>query len=86
MGKQSPNVVLIGSSITLGKGATSYEKSWAGLLGEHFRNTNSDVSIANFAVSGFSTADVLRSGTLTKVRETNPDVKIFENCLLNDFL
>lgn len=84
LAKENPTVVLLGSSVTQGAGASSPEKTWAGLLQSFFQRTNPDVDFINLGVSGYTTQALLRN-SLPVVSNLNPDVIIIENCLINDF-
>ena len=85
LGKLEPSVVLIGSSVTYGTGASDYSKSWAGQLEAFFKKTNEDVTVRNLAVGGYTTDDVIKKGVLQSAISQKPDVIIFETCLLNDY-
>lgn len=84
LGKKKPTVVLLGSSVTEGVGASTNQKSWVGLMNSFFLRTNPDLTFDNLGVPGYTTQDIIRS-TLTITRNLNPDVILFENCLINDF-
>ena len=55
--QQRPVVLVIGSSVALGSGATSAEAGWAGLLGAALKERG--VELRNAAVSGVETAYTL---------------------------
>jgi lysophospholipase L1-like esterase len=83
-------VVLLGSSVTQGMGASKPEKSWAGLLNDHLSEQDPDVIFLNLGVGGFTTQDIVKSSLKItanlNAENLTPDIIIFENCLINDFL
>lgn len=84
LGKVKPRVYVIGSSVAAGAGASDVEKtSWAGLLHTQFLKSNPDIYFKNLGVGGYSTKDILDNKILGNI--INPDVVIFETCLLNNF-
>lgn len=84
LGIKSPTVITLGSSVTEGNGASSIDLSWAGLLNSYFLETNPDTTFINLGVGGYTTLDV-RQNTLRIATNMEPDVIIFEDCLINDF-
>jgi lysophospholipase L1-like esterase len=83
-------VVLLGSSVTQGMGASEPQKSWAGLLNEYLLKQEPDVIFLNLGVGGFTTKDIVKSSLKItanlNAENLTPDIIIFENCLINDFL
>jgi lysophospholipase L1-like esterase len=83
-------VVLLGSSVTQGMGASEPKKSWAGLLNAHLSELEPDVIFLNLGVGGFTTQDIVKSSLKItanlNAENLTPDIIIFENCLINDFL
>jgi lysophospholipase L1-like esterase len=83
-------VVLLGSSVTQGMGASEPEKSWAGLLNAHLSEQEPDIIFLNLGVGGFTTKDIVKSSLKItanlNAENLTPDIIIFENCLINDFL
>ncbi|MFT8323139.1 MAG: SGNH/GDSL hydrolase family protein [Bacillus sp. (in: firmicutes)] len=84
LGKKDPTVVLMGSSVTRGLGASSPDKTWSGLLKSFFQKTNPDLNFINLGVDGFKTTDLLNI-SLQIISNLNPDVILIETCLINDF-
>ncbi|MCM3652954.1 SGNH/GDSL hydrolase family protein [Metabacillus litoralis] len=87
--KNNPNILLIGSSVTKGLGASAPEKSWAGLLYTFLSKENPDINFINLGVNGYTTQHVI-SNTLRITENFNsqnltPDVIIFEISSINDF-
>ncbi|MEH7492840.1 SGNH/GDSL hydrolase family protein [Neobacillus niacini] len=82
-------VLLIGSSVTQGAGASAPQKSWAGLLNAHLSEQHPDLIFLNLGVGGYTTQDIVNSSlkiTSNLIAENlTPDIIIFENCLINDF-
>lgn len=82
-------VLLLGSSVTQGAGASSPQKSWAGLLNAHLSGQQSDIIFLNLGVGGYTTKDTVNSSLKItsnfSAQELAPDIIIFENCLINDF-
>jgi lysophospholipase L1-like esterase len=82
-------VLLLGSSVTQGAGASSPQKSWAGLLNAHLSEQQSDLIFLNLGVGGYTTKDIVNSSlkitSNLSAQELTPDIIIFENCLINDF-
>ncbi len=82
-------VLLLGSSVTQGIGASVPAKSWAGLLNGHLSDQQSNLVFLNLAVGGYTTKDVvhssLRISSNLNTANLAPDLIIFENCLINDF-
>lgn len=84
LGKLEPRVYVIGSSVAAGAGSSDATKtSWAGLLNSSFLKSNPDLFFSNLGVGGYTTKNILDNNILNYV--VDPDVVIFETCLLNNF-
>ena len=83
-------ILLLGSSVTKGVGASTPQKSWAGLLNTSLSKKESDLAFRNLGVSGYTTKDIInRSLRITSNLNTEnltPNVILFETCLINDFV
>lgn len=86
------NVAILGSSVTRGDGADNqsgnpFYKSWGGLL-ENYLNRDiegiSNLIVSNYGFSGYSTSGILKENHVDEVIKGNPDVVLFETCLLNN--
>ena len=63
-GSSSPRkIVIIGSSIARGMGATSYANSWAGLYANYLKSLNPGNTVINLAVAGYNTTKLMPTGT-----------------------
>ncbi|MGG3709340.1 SGNH/GDSL hydrolase family protein, partial [Heyndrickxia coagulans] len=78
-------VDFIGSSVTLGEGASYPILSWVGRMNAYIFKTDSSVKINNYGVAGFRTTDILNEGIVDKVINDQANIVIFEDCLINDF-
>ena len=56
-------IVIIGSSIAWGYGATTRSKSWAGLYADYLKSLNPGNTVINLAVGGYSTPKLMPTGT-----------------------
>jgi lysophospholipase L1-like esterase len=68
-------IVILGSSTAAGGGASTYANSWAGLFTTYIKSLNSSNSVINLAVSGYSTYQILPTGTNIPGRPS-PDVNV----------
>lgn len=89
LAEEKTNLLLIGSSVTQGLGATSPEKSWSGLLYSFLTTNNKNINVINLGVNGYTTQSVINNtlkitGNLNSL-DLTPDVIIFEICSINDF-
>ncbi len=84
-GRDNKTIILLGSSVTYGKGASVSSNSWASLLRTYIKKNNYDINFINLGVGGFTTEDILNS-TYWITANSNPDLIIFEDCLINDFV
>ena len=63
-GNSTPRkIVIIGSSIAWGYGATTRSNSWAGLYADYLKSLNPGNSVTNLAVGGYSTPKLMPTGT-----------------------
>ena len=81
-GSSSPRkIVIIGSSIAWGYGATNRSHSWAGLYADYLKSLNPGNMVINLAVAGYSTPKLMPTGTghedphhnITAAIAQNPD-------------
>ncbi|MDQ0857208.1 SGNH/GDSL hydrolase family protein [Bacillus sp. V2I10] len=87
--KNNTNILLIGSSVTKGVGASTPEKSWPGLLYTFISKENPDINFINLGVNGYTTQNII-SNSLKITENFNsqnltPNVIIFEISSINDF-
>lgn len=79
------NVVVLGSSVTKGLGATETQPVWGRLLEQHLSAYNEiNVKVQNHGYSGYSTSDLIQNNKIVPVIEEEPDMIIFELCLINN--
>lgn len=80
-------ISLLGSSVTIGSGASNPELSWAGRLvtnlGE-IRDNYQRVELFNHGVGGYSTKNIINNKIVDQVIQDNPDLVIFETSILNN--
>lgn len=78
-------IVVLGSSVTKGTGSTESQPVWGKLL-EHYLNARNEinVSVQNHGYSGYSTSDLITNNKIFPVIEADPDMIIFELCLINN--
>ena len=78
-------IVVLGSSVTKGLGATESQPVWGRLLEQHLNVHNEiNVTVKNHGHSGYSTSDLIKYSKIVPVIEENPDMIIFELCLINN--
>lgn len=79
------DIVVLGSSVTKGLGATESQPVWGELLERHLNaHNNIQVSVHNYGYSGYSTSDLIEKNKIWPVVEAEPDLIIFELCLINN--
>ncbi|SFH54451.1 SGNH/GDSL hydrolase family protein [Pisciglobus halotolerans] len=79
------NIVVLGSSVTLGLGATDAQPVWGTLLENHLNQLEGiQTQVINMGYSGYSTADLLAKNKISHVLKAKPDIIIFELCLINN--
>ncbi|MGG4508222.1 SGNH/GDSL hydrolase family protein [Heyndrickxia sporothermodurans] len=83
-------ILLLGSSVTQGLGASLPQNSWAGLLNTYLTSKNPGLVFLNLGVGGYTTLDIVNSSlritSNLNSENLNPDIIIFETCLINDFI
>ena len=78
-------IVVLGSSVTFGKGATEAQPVWGNLLEADLNGIDGiKVEVINHGYSGYSTADLISKHKIEAVIKDNPDIIIFELCLINN--
>lgn len=76
-------ISLLGSSVTAGTGATN--ASWSTLLERHLNNIDDlNVKIYNNGYGGYTTTDLINDKKIDSLIQSEPDVILFEVCLLNN--
>jgi lysophospholipase L1-like esterase len=82
----SVKISTLGSSVTAGDGATSKDKSWAGLLKSYLRNTDGlfKTEVISNGFPGYSSQTILSENKVDVVIAEKPDVVLFETSILND--
>ena len=79
------DIVVLGSSVTKGLGATESQPVWGELLERYLNaHNNIQVSVQNYGYSGYSTSDLIKENKIKPVLEAEPDLIIFELCLINN--
>ena len=79
------DIVVLGSSVTKGLGATDSQPVWGKLLEEYLNNHNEiNVNVQNHGHSGYSTSDLIKNNKIVPVIKEAPDLIIFELCLINN--
>ncbi|WP_199880785.1 SGNH/GDSL hydrolase family protein [Bacillus massiliglaciei] len=82
-------VLLLGSSVTQGIGASDPQISWAGQLYRQLKRQNPEVVFLNLGTGGYTTKDIinntLKTTTNLNAEGLTPDVIIYETSLINDF-
>ncbi|MBT2731056.1 SGNH/GDSL hydrolase family protein [Carnobacterium sp. ISL-102] len=78
-------IVVLGSSVTYGKGATEAQPSWGNLLGAELdKMAGINAKVINHGYSGYSTANLISENKISSVIKDDPDIIIFELCLINN--
>lgn len=83
--KGKVNISVLGSSVTAGAGATTPNASWKGLLNSDLDGMDGvDVRVFNNGYGGYTTSDIIANEKIAEVVTNEPDIVIFELCLLNN--
>lgn len=78
-------IVVLGSSVTFGKGATLEQPVWGELLENELNQTDGvKATVINRGYSGYSTADLISKNKIEAVIQDKPDIILFELCLINN--
>ncbi len=78
-------IVVLGSSVTYGKGATEAQPVWGNLLETSLDEiVGINAKVINHGYSGYSTANLISRDKIGSVIEDDPDIIIFELCLINN--
>lgn len=78
-------IVVMGSSVTFGKGATEAQPVWGNLLEADLNAIDGiKAKVINHGYSGYSTADLISRKKIEAVIKDKPDIIIFELCLINN--
>ncbi len=78
-------IVVLGSSVTFGKGATEAQPVWGTLLETDLNGIDGiKAKVINHGYSGYSTADLILKNKIDAVIKDKPDIIIFELCLINN--
>ena len=78
-------IAVLGSSVTFGKGATEDQPVWGDLLEADLNKIDGiNANVINHGYSGYSTADLISRKKIEAVIKDNPDIIIFELCLINN--
>ncbi|OOZ97602.1 hypothetical protein BHL51_18660 [Bacillus cereus] len=77
----------LGSSVTLGSGASNKENNWLGMLTEYINSQVTPLSVhsVNKGFGGYTTSQLISEGKIEELIKTNPDIVLFELCLINNF-
>jgi len=82
-------VSVLGSSPTAGVGTSSTLKSWPELLKTKLISNNDNLDslqLINHGYKGYSTTDLLIGKKIDSVIKEHPDLVIFENAMINNYL
>lgn len=78
-------IVVLGSSVTFGKGATETQPVWGKLLENNLNDReNIEARVINHGYNGYSTADLISREKIDAVVKDKPDIILFELCLINN--
>lgn len=78
-------IVVLGSSVTFGKGATEEQPAWGNLLEMDLNQTDGiSAEVINHGYNGYSTANLIVHDKIDAVIKDEPDIIIFELCLINN--
>ncbi len=66
-------IVLIGSSIAAGVGASVYDSAWAGKYAASIKALNPTWTFVSLAVPGYTTYNVMRTGNVPPANRATPD-------------
>ena len=66
-------IVLIGSSIAAGLGASAYDSAWAGRYSKLLTGLNPAWNLINLAVGGYTTYNVMPTGNIPPANRAAPD-------------
>ncbi|WP_313468269.1 SGNH/GDSL hydrolase family protein [Carnobacterium sp.] len=78
-------IVVLGSSVTFGKGATEEQPVWGNLLETNLNEVDGiKAKVINRGYSGYSTADLISKNKIEAVIKDKPDIILFELCLINN--
>ncbi|SIO18989.1 Lysophospholipase L1 [Carnobacterium alterfunditum] len=78
-------IVVLGSSVTYGKGATEAQSVWGNLLETDLdKMAGINAKVINHGYSGYSTANLISRHKIRSVIKDDPDIIIFELCLINN--
>lgn len=78
-------IVVLGSSVTFGKGATEEQPVWGSLLEASLNEMDGiKARVVNHGYNGYSTADLISKNKVEAVIKDKPDIILFELCLINN--
>lgn len=78
-------IVVLGSSVTSGKGATETQPVWGKLLENNLNERDSiNARVINHGYNGYSTTDLISREKIEAVVKDKPDIILFELCLINN--
>lgn len=78
-------IVVLGSSVTFGKGATEEQPVWGNLMEANLNETDGiKARVINHGYNGYSTADLISKNKIEAVIKDKPDIILFELCLINN--
>ncbi|MEK4564463.1 SGNH/GDSL hydrolase family protein [Alkalihalobacillus sp. FSL R5-0424] len=78
-------IAVIGSSVAEGQGASEYNQAWPSLLESSLNESDQNVRVTNFAVSGFKVSDLIDKGDVDELIQSSPDVILFETSVINSY-
>lgn len=78
-------IVVLGSSVTYGKGATKAQPVWGSLLETNLDGMDGiNARVINHGYNGYSTAELISRHKISSVIKDDPDIILFELCLINN--
>ncbi|ASN69128.1 hypothetical protein 7F23_15 [uncultured Caudovirales phage] len=74
----------LGSSVTKGAGATSFNKTWSFLLYKEMNEKGIPCRLFNNGYGGFTTSLIIKEKKYQILLKQRPDIILFEMCLINN--
>lgn len=79
------DITVLGSSVTRGMGATAEQPVWGTKLEQRLNQSQEiNAKVWNKGYNGYSTTDLLNQQKVAETISENPDIILFELCLINN--
>lgn len=79
------DITVLGSSVTRGMGATAEQPVWGEKLEQRLNQFQEiNAKVWNKGYNGYSTTDLLNQQKIAETIDENPDIILFELCLINN--